>query len=62
MIKNPKIDGLAETLDQNLADITAKTNQLTKLLRRTEKVFTAVNAQWSELTTKLVSFNKNKYL
>jgi hypothetical protein len=61
MIKNPKTDRLAETLDQKLADIAAKTTQLTKLLRQTEKVFTAVNTQWSELTTKLVSLNKNKY-
>lgn len=61
MIKNPKTDRLAETLDQKLADIAAKTTQLTKSLRQTEKVFTAVNTQWSELKTKLVSLNKNKY-
>ena len=62
MIINSDIDPLAETLDQKLADITAKTSNLTKLLRETENVFTTVTTHWDEMKTKLASFNKNKSL
>jgi hypothetical protein len=62
MISELSRDQLEESLDQKLASITTKTNDLTKLLRQTEYVFTAVNEHWSELKTKLVSFNKNKIL
>ena len=62
MIINSDIDPLAETLDQKLADITAKTSNLTKLLRQTEHVFIAVNTHSAELNTKLANFNKNKFL
>ena len=62
MIINSDIDPLAETLDRKLADITAKTSNLTKLLRETEDVFIAVTTHWDEMKTKLASLNKNKSL